>query len=168
MDFNGFNPNAINYGFGGNPAFTSGDDYSGGYLGGDPASAGTGLTDPLNPVTVTPSLIDAVKGLGSGGGGGMFGNNPGQFGFNMPTFNLALGSLNTLGGLWAAMNAAGVAKQQLAFTKQVTNANLANQTKSYNTALSDRIGSRAVAENLNPAAVQDYIAKNSLKTPTIG
>jgi hypothetical protein len=55
-----------------------------------------------------------------------------------------------------------MAKKQFKFTKDVTNTNLANQIKSYNTALYDRARSRAVQEGQTDAERDAYINNNSL------
>lgn len=141
-----------------------------GFSGGgfDPASiSGYGVQGMPQPdfsgITPTGAAMGGIPDFGSPG---WLANS--GIGLNMPTFNMAVGGLKTIGDLWGAMQQIGLAKQQLGFTKQVTNANLQNQTKSYNTSLSDRANARGVAEGLTPAAVQDYIAKNSLSTPRVG
>lgn len=83
-------------------------------------------------------------------------------GFNMPTANLALGGLQTLGSLWSAFQANKLAKQQFKFTKDITNTNLANQMKSYNTALYDRARSRAVVEGQTDSDRDAYYNDNKL------
>lgn len=84
-------------------------------------------------------------------------------GANMGTAQLALGGLNTLGNLWGAFQAQNLARKQFDFTKETTNANLNNQIKSYNTALNDRIESRAVTQgNITPEQVADYKARNQM------
>lgn len=89
-------------------------------------------------------------------------------GLNMPTFNLGVGALNTIGGLWAASNAAKMAKKQFEFSKNFANANLANQTQSYNTAISDRARSRGAVEGQSSSQIADYITKNSLTQRSLG
>jgi hypothetical protein len=83
-------------------------------------------------------------------------------GLNMPTAQMGLDGLKSIGGLYASLGALGVAKKQLALSSMVANKNIANQTASYNTALSDRARSRGVAEGQTQATVDDYIKKNSL------
>lgn len=122
-----------------------------------------------------PNSIDWTQYLGQGGFGGMSdgqmangwnGSMPGQqqlgFGWNMPTLQLGVQGLGTLGNLWGAWQGQKLAKDQLNFTKKYAQANLANQTKSYNTALSDRATSRGVMEGWTPAQTQGYIDKNKL------
>ena len=121
----------------------------------------------------SPGMVDGLAPTNTGFGG--FGATPPQsflqrtgLGMNMPTFGLALGGIQTLGGLWGAYNAAKVAKQQLAFTKATTNANLANQTQSYNTSIADRARSRGITEGQSASQIEDYISRNSLAKRTIG
>lgn len=84
-----------------------------------------------------------------------------KLGLNFDTANLALAGLSTIGNLWAAFQAQKLAKKQFNYTKQVTDTNLANQIKTYNTALSDRAGNRAVVYG-DQGYAQKYIDANSL------
>lgn len=93
-------------------------------------------------------------GLGSIGGTGL--------GFNMDTLQLGLGGLSAIGNFWNAYQANSLAKKQFAFSKQMAETNLANQIKSYNTALEDRGRARAAAEAQSPEEAQAYIDKNRL------
>ena len=60
-----------------------------------------------------------------------------------------------------------MAKKQLAFTKATTNANLANQTQSYNTGIADRARARGAFEGQTQAQVSDYVTQNSLAKRTV-
>lgn len=107
-----------------------------------------------------------MSGFGSGSqpsgfGSNFFGNNPG-LGFNSQTLQLALGGLSAIGNFWNAFQSNKLAKDQFNFTKGITEKNLANQTKAYNTTLNDRITSRASVTGASDAEVADYLAKNSL------
>lgn len=95
--------------------------------------------------------------MATGGAGAM-----GGLGMNIPTFQLGLGALGSLSNLYSGFQANKLAKDQLSFTKNITNTNLNNQIKSYNTALEDRARSRAVAENRDQASADAYIEKNKL------
>jgi hypothetical protein len=98
---------------------------------------------------------------GMGGPGGGFGGGSG-FGFNVPTAQVALSGLNILGSLFAGFKSLGLAKKQFKFQKEFANANLANQMKTYNTALEDRSRSRAKVEDQTPEQAQAYVDRNRL------
>lgn len=87
-----------------------------------------------------------------------------QLGWNMPTFQMGLQGLNSLGNLWGAFQANKLAKDQLNFTKTFANRNLANQTAAYNTALEDRSRARAAVEGQSSAEAAAYVNKNRLPT----
>lgn len=59
-------------------------------------------------------------------------------GFNMPTLQLGMQGLGALSSLWMGNKSLNLAKDQFNFTKDVTNTNLNNQIKSYNSTLEDR------------------------------
>jgi hypothetical protein len=118
---------------------------AGGNSGGFPSMASSG-----NPALNTKGWL-GIDGLGK----------------NMQTLQVAGAGLQTLTGLWAALKAADIAKKQLAFTKATTNANLANQTQSYNTGISDRARARGAFEGQSNAQVADYISQNSLPKRTV-
>ncbi len=91
--------------------------------------------------------------FGGGNGGGLF---------SMDGLQLGLQGLSTIGNFWNAFQAQKLAKQQFQFTKDITNTNLANQIKSYNTTLSDRARSRGVVEGQSQDQVDQYVRDNSL------
>lgn len=90
--------------------------------------------------------------------------NTGNFdlGWNAPTLKMGLSGLNTLGNLWGAWQSNRLARDQLNFTKDVTNANLNNSIQSYNTSLEDRARARGAMEGQSSSDVQSYIDKNRL------
>jgi hypothetical protein len=92
---------------------------------------------------------------------GFFGNGQG-IGFNAPTASMALGGLQTLAGLWGGIQQMKLAKKSFKFTKDMAETNLANQMKTYNTALADRARSRGAMESQSQAQVDQYVADNSL------
>lgn len=120
----------------------------------------TGMTVPtaLNtsanwtPPAVTGGAASKTGDLGAGTGLGM----------NVGTGGLALQGLSSLAGIWSAMQQQKLAKEQFGFQKEVTNTNLNNSIKSYNTALEDRFGSRGVAEGRSDEYTRDKIAQNRL------
>jgi hypothetical protein len=85
-----------------------------------------------------------------------------DFGFNAPTLNLAMSGLGTIGNLIAGFKALSLANKQFNFQKEFSEANLANQIKSYNTALADRSRARAAFEGQTPDQAQAYIDENRL------
>lgn len=89
-------------------------------------------------------------------------NNSGGFGFNMDTLGLGIQGLSAIGNFWNAFQAQKLAKQQFAFTKDITETNLANQIKSYNTALSDRARSRGFVEGQTDDQISQYVNENML------
>lgn len=110
----------------------------------------------------TPTV--GAAGLGGLNMGGMAG---GGFGLNIPTANLALGGVSTLANLFMGMQALGQAKDQFNFTRRTTQANLDNQTKSYNTNMEDKLTARAAYNGQGREYVDDYMNKNRLSTPKL-
>lgn len=110
------------------------------------ADIGKSLTSPSPAVSGLPQ----AGGLGSG------------LGFNVGTGQLALGGLQSLAGIFNSMQANNLAKDQFKFTKEITNANLNNSIKSYNTALGDRANARYFTQNQSQADADKYIADNRL------
>lgn len=96
----------------------------------------------------------------------MGGNQAGGFldglGMNMGTAKLGLEGINSIGNLWNAFQAQKLANKQFEYTKNVTDTNLINSIKSYNTTLEDRINSRAKVQGMSSAESQAYIDKNRL------
>lgn len=85
-----------------------------------------------------------------------------ELGFNAPTLQMGLQGLNTLGNLWGALQSTKLAREQLNFTKNITNTNLNNSIKSYNTALEDRARSRGFTQGQSDTDINNYIAANRL------
>ena len=83
-------------------------------------------------------------------------------GWNVPTMQLGLSGLNTVGGLYGAYQANDMANQQFDYAKKMGDANLANQIKSYNTNLSDKATARGSVEGWTDAETQSYINSNKL------
>jgi spore coat protein CotH len=98
--------------------------------------------------------------IAGNGGGGIGGGGFGGIGFNMDTAKLALGGIQTLGNLWNAFQAQGLARDQFDFTKGITETNLTNQIKSYNTSIEDRIRSRGATEGQTQEQMDDYTTRN--------
>lgn len=87
-----------------------------------------------------------------------FGN--GQGGLDMRNL---LGIIGSFGSIINARKTYGFMKDSLNFQKESYRTNMANQTKSYNTALEDRARSRYSEDNVaGQARAQDYINRNRL------
>lgn len=113
---------------------------------------GTGVA---NGAVTQGQLADLLKGLqGNGAGTGL--------GFNIGTGQLALGGLSALTNIWGANKQMKLAEDQFDFTKKIATTNLNNQVKAYNTALEDRIRSRAAMEGSSSAEAEAYLNKNRL------
>ncbi len=76
--------------------------------------------------------------------------------------NFGVQGLSALGNLWGAFQSNRMAQRQFDFTKDITNTNLNNQIKTYNTSLEDRARSRAAVEGQSPQETQDWIERNRL------
>ena len=79
----------------------------------------------------------------------------------------ALGGLQTIGDLWSSYNQNKLAKQQMNFTRNYANINLANQAQNYNTALSDTARTRGFVEGQSQSQIDDYYNKNKMTTRSI-
>lgn len=75
--------------------------------------------------------------------------------------SLALGAVQTLGSLWNSVQQNKMAKKSFALQEESYRTNLGNQTKTYNTALEDRINARYATEGRSGEAA-GYIEKNKL------
>lgn len=83
-------------------------------------------------------------------------------GFNAGTLGMGLQGLSALSGLLQGSKALNLAQDQFKLQKNMANANMNNSIKSYNTALEDRLNSRAVAENRSPESAAEQIERNRL------
>lgn len=126
---------------------------------------GIGAVTPFT--TQTPDFIPTTQAMGRigqigrGGLSGFLDRN--GIGANLKTFNGAIQGLTSLGNLWAGAQQLKLAKSQFDASRDFANINLANQTKSYNTAVADRARSRGAMEGQSQSQVDDYIARNSLQ-----
>ena len=121
----------------------------------------------VTPLSVGSDFVPTSQALGrigmysQGGLSGFLRNN--GVGANLKTFNGAIQGLTSLGNLWAGAQQLKLAKRQFDASRDFANINLANQTKSYNTAVADRARSRGAMEGQSQSQVDDYIARNSLQ-----
>ena len=90
------------------------------------------------------------------------GYQPLEFGMNIPSFQLGMQGLGTLGNLWGSFQSQKLAKDAFNFQKGMAEKNYANQIKSYNTALTDRATSRGFVQGDSTETTQQYINDNKL------
>ena len=90
------------------------------------------------------------------------GYQPLEFGMNIPTAQLGLNGLGTLGELWGSFQSTKLAKDSFNFQKGMAEKNYANQIKSYNTALTDRATTRGFVQGDSADTTQQYINNNKL------
>lgn len=131
---------------------------------------------PLDLGKIAPSIAstqaltmgDAGQIPGMGGGmADLSGIAGGGEGMNfMEGAKLGLGGLQSLAQLWMGFQANKLAREQFKFTKETTNTNLANQMKSYNTAMEDRIRSRSHTEGRADGYADNYMSKHRLERQT--
>lgn len=82
--------------------------------------------------------------------------------WNPNTIQLGLDGLKTVGSLWSTFAGLNAAKEQYKFQKSITEKNMQNSVKSYNTNLSDTINARATRNGNDKAYVDNYLKLNSL------
>ena len=87
---------------------------------------------------------------------------PLEFGMNIPTAQLGLTGLSTLGNLWGSFQSNKLARDSFNFQKGMAERNYANQIKSYNTALTDRATTRGFVQGDSAGETQQYINDNKL------
>ena len=95
--------------------------------------------------------------------GGKLGSDSG-LGFNLDKLNMGVNTLAAIGGLYNAFQSNKLAKEQFNFTKEVTNTNLNNQIKTFNTTMEDRARARARLDGREDVEgyTQDYMNKNRI------
>lgn len=106
---------------------------------------------------VLQGLLGGVPKTGQIGGQGMFNKIGGLEGLSS-----IMGGVGDLAGAYAAIKGLGIAKDQLKFSKEFANKNLANQTQSYNTALDGKMKAQYAYEGKGASDVEQYLAKHSL------
>lgn len=90
------------------------------------------------------------------------GYTPLEIGYNIPTLQLGMQGLGTLGNLWGGFQSQKLARDSFDFQKGMAEKNYANQIKSYNTALTDRTTSRGFVQGDSADTTQQYINNNKL------
>lgn len=135
------------------------------------AAAGWPMSNPITPNNYlndamgygTPSASDIAAGKAFGSGNG-YNQSPGMFGIeglgaNIETLKLGLGGLQSVAGIWNAMESNKLAKKQFNLNSGILNTNLANSIKAYNSTLDDRLRSRQVVEGTSDAYRESERAK---------
>jgi hypothetical protein len=114
----------------------------------------TGITAPI--ATPTAPTITPPSGSVAGGTGGADAGKTGGTGFfsQYGPAQFALGAIQTLGSLWSSFQQNKLAKQTFNFQKEAYSTNLANQEKTYNTQLEDRINARYATEGRTNASTE--------------
>jgi hypothetical protein len=112
---------------------------------------------PQVGVLQTPSY----EGITNFGTAAQAGNGTG-FGFNMPTAQLGLGALNSLGSLITGGKSLSLANKQFEAANKFANTNLQNQTKVYNDTLENRLKRIGSFNQTDPAETQAEIARRRL------
>lgn len=146
-----------------------GNDYGFGGMTGMGDGSGLGLTGGAGITGLSTAGLGAnnfwnqgttpgATGFGNSGGGGT------GLGWNLGTAQLGVNAIGAIGGMYNALQANKLAKNQFNFTKEVTNTNLNNQIKSYNTELEGRALARGRLDGKeDPRAYADqYTEKNKL------
>lgn len=144
---------------------TGGYDMGVPYMGGVPntgLSMGAPVVGPNTVPMVRPQPrsvngAPVVPAAAAGAGTGFWGKIGGMEGVASIADGLA-----SLGQLYGAIQSVKLAKEQLGLQREAFQTNLANQKKSYNTALEDRIQSRYVMEGKSQSDAQAYLDKNRL------
>jgi hypothetical protein len=83
-------------------------------------------------------------------------------GINLAGLGSGLQGLAGLASAWAGLQGIKLGKDQLQFTKGVTNRNLENQAQTINTNLEDRQQRRASASGAGYQSVADYMKRNQV------
>lgn len=118
---------------------------------------GGNIPSQVDPTSVMPQIGDVNSVATAGVDRGLFGS-----GIGADDARFGLQGLNTLGNLWAAWKTASLAGKQFKYARDVSETNIANQIKSYNTSLTDRANNRAIVEGRSAAETQSYIDQNKM------
>ena len=122
---------------------------------------GGGTTPPPAQVFAAPNPVVSPSGITNNNTTVMPESSTG-IGMNIGTGQMAFQGLSSLAGILGGMESMKLAKDSFKLNKQMSNTNLNNQIKSYNTALEDRARSRAAVEGQTSAEQQSYVDRNRL------
>lgn len=135
-----------------NTNYASGSTYAGGTFSADPSAWATGGNNTYGGNNF---------GGGAGIGGGQANGGSG-FGFNANTIGMVVGGIQALGSMWNSYQQHKLAKKSMKLQEEAYRTNLANQTKTYNTALEDRIRARHHTEGRAANETTSYLSRHSL------
>lgn len=125
------------------------------------ASVNASVNSPAAP-SVTPTTgaptVPGVGGVDPAGaqGGGFFGPNFAANG------KMLIGGIQTLGSLWNSFQQQKLAKKSFALQEEAFRTNIANSSKTYNTALEDRIRARYHTEGRSSGEADAYVNQHKL------
>lgn len=133
----------------------------------DPSGMGSMFNLPQNGSNFNIGLGNGnnITNAGITGNGSVTGtgtDNNLNLGMNIPTLQLALGGLQSIGNLWGAYNSNKLAKKELNFTMDAYRENVNNQKKLHNNALEDRTRARGAFEGHSQEYMDDYNNRHRL------
>ena len=109
-----------------------------------------------------PSAPPIIPGTSNTGNTIVMPESSTAIGPNIGTGQMAFQGLSSLAGILGGMQTQKLAKESFKLNKQMSNANLNNQIKTYNTALGDRTRSRGFTEGQSAEQMQGYLDANRL------
>lgn len=116
-----------------------------------------GGSEILSPITPAPALTPisaSIPGIaGPDASKGWLGID--GLGANFDTLKLGVGALGSIASLWNASQQNKLARASFNHQKGILDTNLANQIKSYNLSLDDKLRSRQVMEGTSDAAREE-------------
>ena len=127
-----------------------------------------GVSTGLSLIAPGTGLQAPNVGFQAPGNNSVLGKNYGGAGtgldWNVETLGLGIQGLAAIGGLYNASKYNKLAKEQFNFAKEVTNTNLNNQIKTFNTTMEDRARARARLDGREDteAYTKDYMDKNRI------
>lgn len=124
--------------------------YGGGYM---TPPGGQEILSPITPQSITPLSTFAPTVTPPAGSQGWFGID--GLGKNLNTLQMGLGTIAGFANLWNGFQQNKLARQAFNHQKGILDTNLANQIKSFNLQLDDKLRSRQVVEGTSDAAREE-------------
>ena len=121
---------------------------------------GPQVMDPMQPVGLQSLGMTNLPGLDKGSSG-WFGID--GLGKNLDTLKVGIGGLMTVGDIWNASQQNKLARDSFNHQKGILDTNVANQIKSFNLSLDDKMRSRAIVEGMSDADRDAHIARFSAR-----